>query len=107
MARDDGARMQRLTIMLQSRDRVHHHSLATELLSRARHAGLAGATLLEAEQGQGRSGVVHRQHLFTEDAPLSLLVVDDEAKIAAFLEDNAELLAEAIVVVADVAAFRA
>jgi uncharacterized protein len=97
----------RLTIMFGSRDHVHHHSLATELLSRARRAHLAGATMVQGVQGQGRSGVVHRQHLFSEDLPLSIVIVDEGSKIAAFVEQIGDLVDEALVLVEPVAAYRA
>ena len=98
---------QRLTVMLRARDRADHHSLATELLARARRAPLAGATLLEGVEGRGRSGVRHRRHLFRDDAPLSLVVVDDRESLAAFLDDCQGLLRDAVVVLDDVDAFRA
>lgn len=100
------ARCQRLTVMLRSGDRSHHHTLATELLARARKARLAGATLLEAAEGQGRTGVLRHAHLLWNDAPLALLVVDTEVKIAAFVADNRDALDGALVVVDDVTAFR-
>lgn len=98
---------QRLTVMLRSRDHFRHHSLDTEILSRARKAHLAGATLLEAVEGRGRSGVLHHQHLFRDDTPLCILVVDRADKLAAFLEECRELLDDAVVVIDDVTAFRA
>lgn len=96
----------RLTILLRSRDHAHHHSLATELLKRARHARLAGATMLQAVQGQGRSGNVHRQHLFSEDVPISIVIVDEGPKIAAFVEQIADLVDRSVVVVEPITAFR-
>lgn len=99
--------MQRLTVMLSSRDHAHHHSLATEILSRARRGHLAGATLLHAVKGQGRSGTVHRQHLFAEDVPLSIMVVDSAPKIEAFLEGIRPVIGDSLVIIEDVTAFRA
>jgi PII-like signaling protein len=93
--------------MLRSTDHAHHHSLATELIARARKYGMRGATLLEAVEGQGPSGAVHRQHLFREDTPISLVIVDETAKIASFVDDNREVLGHSLVVVDDVTAFRA
>lgn len=99
--------MQRLTIMLSSRDHAHHHSLATEVLSRARRAHLAGATLMHALEGQGRSGTLHRQHLFGEDVPLSILIVDESEKIQHFRDELQDILGDSLVVIDDVIAFRA
>ncbi|MDA8298352.1 MAG: DUF190 domain-containing protein [Actinomycetota bacterium] len=99
--------MQRLTVMIGPRDHVHHHSLAIELMARARRARLAGATLLEAVEGQGRSGVLHRQHLFSDGTPLSVVIVETPANLARFVEQNRDLLDDALVVLDDVRAFRA
>jgi uncharacterized protein len=99
--------MRRLTVMLNSRDHAHHHSLATEVLSRARRAHLAGATLLHAAEGQGRSGTLHRQHLFAEDVPLAILIIDDTTKVDEFLAEIRTVLDDSLVVLDDVTAFRA
>lgn len=99
--------MQRLTVMIGPRDHVRHHSLAIELMARARRARLAGATLLEAVEGQGRSGVLHRQHLFSDATPLSVVIVETPANLARFVEENRDLLNEELVVLDDVRAFRA
>ena len=101
-----GVPMQRLTIMVGSRDHAHHHSLAVDLLARAKKAHLAGATLLQAVEGQGRSGTVHHQHLFREDVSLSVVIVDSEAKITPFLASIREVVGDALVIVDDVTAFR-
>jgi PII-like signaling protein len=105
----DGApqRMQRLTIMLRSRDHCHHHSLALELLARAKRTHMAGATLFQGVEGQGRSGDLHRDHLLREDSPLSLVIVDEPEKIAAFLAAIRPVAGGALVVIDDVVAFRA
>lgn len=100
-------RYQRLTVMLQTRDHVHHHSLAIELLARARNAHLAGATLLEGVEGHGHTGILHHQHLFRDDTPLSVVVVDEGEKLASFVEACREILGDAVVVLDDVTAFRA
>jgi PII-like signaling protein len=98
---------QRLTILMSSRDRAGHHSLAIEIMSRARRAGMAGATLLHGAEGLGRSGSVHRDRLFVDDAPAAVVIVDDGEKIAAFRRDIEPLTRGAVVLVDDVTAFRA
>ena len=98
--------MQRLTIMMNAQNHVHHHSLAIELLDGARTASLAGATLLQAFEGQGRSGALHRQHLFREDSPLVVLIVDTAPKIEAFVESIRSEIGDSLVIIEDVTAFR-
>jgi PII-like signaling protein len=97
----------RLTVMFQARDHAHHHSLARELLSRARKAHLNGATLFAGLEGVGRSGKYHRQHLLADDAPLALVIVDHRSALARFLEQCEDLLGDELVVLEDLEAFRA
>jgi PII-like signaling protein len=51
---------------------------------RAREAGLAGATVLKALIGFGRSAHLHAHHLFDDDQSVLIEIVDDEAKLRAF-----------------------
>jgi PII-like signaling protein len=84
----------RLTIALRAHVHSRHHLLATELLSRARRAHVAGATLLPARGDR-------------PDSSLELVIVDSEAKIASFLDSIRELLGGSAAEVEPVEAFRA
>jgi PII-like signaling protein len=79
----------RLTVTIGAHEHARHHLLATELLARARRAGLAGATLLSA------------------DAHLQLVIVDSDAAITTFVAANADALAGASIEVEPVRAYRA
>lgn len=98
---------QRLSILLGSRDHAGHHSLAVEILGKARSSGFAGATLLQAERGVGRSGVVHEEHLLREDAPLCILIVDSKDRISWLVGELRSLRSQVRLVVTDVDATRA
>jgi PII-like signaling protein len=63
--------------------------------------------MLEGIEGHGRSGVSHRRHMFTEDVPRSILIVDYEERIAGFIEANHDVLDRAVVLVETVTAFQA
>lgn len=93
---------QRLTILLGARDHDHHGSLVVHLLQRARRAGLAGATAIEAYEGYGSSGNVHRTRALTVDSPVVILIVDQADRIQSFLRENADLLSDVLVTVSDV-----
>jgi len=54
------------------------------IASRARDAGLAGATVLEALVGFGRSAHVHRRHILENDRAVVVEIVDSEAALRAF-----------------------
>lgn len=92
----------RLTVYLGTRDRVHHRPVVVELLRHARHAGLAGATVFQAQSGFGHSGRLHRMHLVMEDTPETVVVVDRPERVDAFVEEQRQLLAGMLVVVDDV-----
>ena len=92
----------RLTVFLHSRQRVGHHSLVVELLHEARRLGLSGATVVRAGSGFGHSGRHHATHMFAEDAPETLVVVDDAARVDSFARKVAELAPDVLVVASDV-----
>jgi PII-like signaling protein len=98
---------QRLTLFLRSRDHARHHSLATEIFSRARRAGLAGATMFQGVDGLGQSGTKHHSRLLVDDVPVRIVMVDTRQRLDGFRSANRQLLSEVVVVVEDVQAFRA
>nr|WP_084011434.1 DUF190 domain-containing protein [Pseudofrankia sp. DC12] len=59
----------RLTVFVgesdQESDQWHHRSLASEIVRRARAAGLAGATVFRGVEGFGASSVVHTTRLLS------------------------------------------
>jgi hypothetical protein len=92
----------RLTILLGARDHDHHGSLYVHLIQRARKANLAGATAFEAFEGYGTSGEIHRTHSISNDAPMSVVIVDRAEKIDAYLQDAADLLKNVVITMTDV-----
>ena len=98
---------QRLTVLVPAHAHTHHHSVVTEVLSRARKAQLAGATVLEAFDAGGRRRERHAHSLLRDDAVLSVLIVEEPDKLARFLEENQALLEGVPVTLDDVTAFRA
>ena len=94
---------QRLTVVLQPHELVHHHALATELLARARRAGLAGATVLEAvpsPEGPGHAGQAGQCAVW-------FVAVDEAAALARFVASAGDLLDGHPCTLDDVTAFRA
>ena len=63
------------------------HPLFEVVVKRARDAGLAGATVLRGPMGFGRSSRIHNANIIDLGAnlPLVIEIVDDEAKLRAFL----------------------
>ncbi|MFA6125400.1 MAG: DUF190 domain-containing protein [Sphingomonas sp.] len=59
--------------------------------SRARDAKMAGATVLRALFGFGRSAHQHRRHLLEDDQSLVIEIVDDDARLRAFVAELADI----------------
>jgi hypothetical protein len=96
----------RATILVSMHDRVGRHSLVVELVARARRAKLAGATVFEAREGFGESGRIHRVHALSDNAPVSIVIIDAREPVEAFLLGASDLLEGALVVVDDVTIVR-
>jgi PII-like signaling protein len=64
-----------------------HRPLYEDIVMKARAAGLAGATVLRGPMGYGFHAVIHTAKLLDLSAklPLVIEIVDDDAKIRAFL----------------------
>jgi uncharacterized protein len=90
----------RLSIYVGESDRYQHHPLYTEIVRRARAAGLAGATVLRGVEGFGASSVIHTARLLTlsEDLPMVVVLIDSPERIEGFLPELDELIAEGLVV---------
>src|SRR5947209_15327474 len=91
----------RLSIFIGESDRYRHHSLSHEIITRARKAGLAGASVLRGIEGYGASSHIHTARLLSlsEDLPLVIIVVDAEERIREFLPQLDELIEEGLVII--------
>jgi len=98
----------RLTVYVGESDRVGSRPMYTEIVRRARDAGLAGATVLRGLEGFGASQVVHTARLltFSEDLPIVIVLVDMPERIDAFLPVLDRLVGGGLVVREDVEVLR-
>ena len=89
----------RLTILVNENDQWHHRPLYTEIVHRAHRAGLAGASVFHGIEGFGRSETIHTSRILslTDDLPCSIVIVDVEERVWAFLPDLDELVTEGLV----------
>lgn len=94
----------RLSIFIGEDDTWHHTPLHHEIVTRAREAGLAGATVLRGCEGYGTSSTIHTTRLLsmTEDLPIVVVVIDAEEKVRAFLPVLDELVTEGTVLLDEV-----
>ncbi|WUG43489.1 DUF190 domain-containing protein [Kitasatospora sp. NBC_00458] len=90
----------RLTVLVGENDRHRHRPLYSEVVHRARAAGLAGASVFRGIEGFGASSLVHTARLLSlsEDLPVAVVIVDTEERVRAFLPLLDGLVAEGLVV---------
>jgi len=89
----------RLTVLVGEADQFHHRPVYTEIVHRAHAAGLAGASVFRGVEGYGRASLIHTSRLLSlsEDLPVAVVIVDDEASIRAFLPQLDELVSGGVV----------
>ena len=90
----------RLTIMIGESDHWHRKPLFTEIVHRAHHAGLAGATVLHGVEGFGATSRIHTSRILSlsEDLPVVILIVDTHDRIHDFLPELDELAIEGVII---------
>ena len=95
---------ERLTIFVGESDQHGHKPLYAEIVERAHHAGLAGATVVRGFEGFGASSHIHTARILrmSEDLPVVVMIVDQVDRIDAFLPTLDELITEGLVVREDV-----
>jgi len=76
-----------LRVFVGVSDKHGHVPLYEAIVSKAREAGLAGATVLRGVMGFGRHSVMHTAKILrlSEDLPMIVEIVDSLEKIEAFL----------------------
>ncbi len=98
----------RLTIFVGEDDQWRHRPLFTEIVHRARLAGLAGASVIRGIEGYGASSRIHTTRLLSlsEDLPVAVIIVDAEERVRAFLPQLDELVTEGLVIIDPVEVIR-
>jgi PII-like signaling protein len=98
----------RLTVFIGESDTWHHKPLFTEIVHRAHHAGLAGASVFRGVEGYGASSHIHTTRLLSlsEDMPIAIVIIDAADRIRAFLPQLDELVSEGLVILDDVEVIR-
>ncbi|AEM84217.1 DUF190 domain-containing protein [Streptomyces violaceusniger] len=107
MRRLHGASL-RVMIFIGESDTRHHKPLYGEIVHRAHQAGLAGASVYRGVEGFRASLPVHTSRPLppSEDVPVAVVIVDEVARIRAFLPQLDELVEEELVILDEVEAIR-
>lgn len=98
----------RMTVLIGENDTWRRKPLFSEIVHRARRAGLAGATVLRGVEGYGASSTIHTTRLLSlsQDLPISVIIVDTEDRIKAFLPQLDELVTEGLILLDEVQVVR-
>jgi len=98
----------RLTITVGEDDTWHHKPVHSEIVIRAREAGLAGATVVRGLEGFGRRSILHTSRLvsLSSDLPIVITIVDEANKIRTFLPHIDEVVKGGLVILDDVEVVR-
>ncbi len=90
----------RLSIYLGNADTVRHKALSGEILHRAHHAGIRGATTLLGIEGFGHSSAVHRtpRWRLTDRSPVTVHIIDTPEHIQHFLPQLDDLVDQCLIV---------
>ncbi|AEF34868.1 MULTISPECIES: DUF190 domain-containing protein [Mycobacteriaceae] len=98
----------RMTVFVGESDTWHRKPLFSEIVHRARRAGLAGATVFRGVEGYGASSAIHTTRLLSlsEDLPVSVIIVDTAERIRDFLPQLDELVTEGLILLDEVEVVR-
>ncbi|WP_326631743.1 DUF190 domain-containing protein [Nonomuraea fuscirosea] len=90
----------RLTVIVGEHDQYRHRPLFTEIVHRAKQAGLGGASVFRGLEGFGASSLIHTSHLWhlSDDLPIAIIIVDAEPKIRDFLQVLDDLVTGGLVI---------
>lgn len=88
-----------MRIFIGESDRAAGRPLHTVIVETLRRRGVAGATVLKGVEGFGKHSTLHTAHILrlSQDLPLVIESVDEEAKLRAALSEIEPLLAGALV----------
>ncbi|MEU6477551.1 DUF190 domain-containing protein [Streptomyces sp. NPDC047017] len=90
----------RLTVFLGENDTWQHKPVYSEIVHRAHAAGLAGASVFRGVEGFGASSLIHTSRLLSlsEDLPVTIVIIDTEERVRAFLPQLDELVGQGLAV---------
>jgi uncharacterized protein len=93
-----------LTIYLNETDMRGDVPLHEAVVRRLLHLEVAGATVTRGVMGYGQHGKVHRKRLFgvSDDRPIVITAVDDEARLRAALAELKPMISEGLMTLQEV-----
>jgi PII-like signaling protein len=96
-------RAKMLRIHFGENDKWEGEPLSRAVLNRAKMLDIAGATVYRAIEGYGAHRRRHKAGVFSSDAPISIVIIDEEAKIQKLLNALDSIVTEGcLVAISDV-----
>ncbi|MFF6786693.1 DUF190 domain-containing protein [Streptomyces sp. NPDC012510] len=94
----------RVMVFTGEGDLWHRKPVFSEIVHRARKAGLAGASVFRGIEGFGASSLIHTTRFLSlsDGLPVVVVIVDDESRIRAFLPQLGEVVGGGLVVLDEV-----
>ena len=94
-----GSRALLVRIYLGEADHWHGRPLYQAIVERLRERGIAGATVLRGVEGFGAASRLHTTRLLrlSEDLPVLVEVVDEEARLMAVLPEIDEMVGDGLI----------
>ncbi|MFF9773558.1 DUF190 domain-containing protein [Streptomyces sp. NPDC013978] len=94
----------RVTVFTGESDLWRRKPVFSEIVQRARKAGLAGASVFRGMEGFGASSLIHTSRFLSlsDDLPVMVVIVDDESRIRAFLPELSEVVGDGLVLLDEV-----
>lgn len=93
-----------LTIYLNEADRMGDIPLHEDVVRRLLRLEISGATVTRGLMGYGKHGKVHRKRLFgvSDDRPVIITAIDDEARIRPILTELKAVVVEGLITLQEV-----
>jgi uncharacterized protein len=93
-----------LNIYLNEADMSGDAKLHEVLVRRLLHLEVAGATVMRGLMGYGKHGKVHKKRLFgvSDDRPVVITAIDDDARIRGVLAEVKSLVREGLITIQEV-----
>lgn len=93
-----------LTIYLNEADRMGDIPLHEDVVRRLLRFEISGATVTQGLMGYGKHGKVHRKRLFgvSDDRPVIITAIDDEARIRSILTELKAVVVEGLITLQEV-----
>jgi hypothetical protein len=91
-----------LRLYISERDQYEGKPLYEAIVARCQELGLAGVTVFRGLEGFGESSEIHRKHLWGDDQPIVITIVESPEKAQAALPVLQSMTPHGVIAVTDV-----